>query len=264
MNKKRILIVGLDPQDVQSIKLGMDFEYLFVHYDLIPQAQLVKGILYVESPSVQGKYLAVDKVIFHGIFDNDFDFITMLALWNGPCLPNALGMMDLRQRIPGLVRALSASRFSGIKRGMVIDSQEYVGETESVAKWGIWHCGEDKQRFNGNWQSAETSVIEEFITGEAVRVMLIGKQHWQIKLTGDDWLKSIHHADSGEMTVDEELLADSRNIALHFGLQMVGIDYMVGSNGEKYLLEVNHIPNVTVFGFMNEVFIEFSRNWIVN
>lgn len=64
------------------------------------------------------------------------------------------------------------------------------------------------------------------------------------------------------MAVDEELLNDSRNIARYFDTPIVGVDYMVGHNGEKYLLEVNHIPNVTVFAFVNEAFIEFSRNWI--
>jgi len=262
--KKRILIVGLEESEVLIIKQNLGFDYLLVHYDLLPKIQLVEGDLFVESSSIPGKYLLVDMVVFHGIFADDFDFITLLALWRGPCLPNATGMMDLRQRIPGLVRSLSVSKFSGIKRGMVIGAEEYFTESEVVAKWGTWHCGEDKSKFTGNWNSSETSVVEEFITGEAVRIMLMGDKYWQIKLTGDTWLKSIHHQDSVQMEVDPELLADSKNIAKHFNLQMVGVDYMVGSNDEKYLLEVNHIPNVTVFPFINEAFLEFSKNWIMN
>lgn len=262
MDKQRILIVGLEEAEVNAIKQNLSFEYLIVQYDQVPQAKLVEGLLFVESPSVPDKYLLVDKVIFHGIYDNDFDFITLLALWNGPCLPNAIGMMDLRQRIPGLVRALSVSTYSGIKRGMVIGTQEYAAATEVVAKWGIWHCGEDKTRFTGEWTSTETSVIEEFIDGEAVRIMLVGNKYWQIRLTGDTWLKSIHNEGSWEMDVDAGLLQDSRAIAKHFNLQTVGVDYMVGTNGQKYLLEVNHIPNVTVFPFVNEAFVEFAHNWI--
>jgi D-alanine-D-alanine ligase-like ATP-grasp enzyme len=64
------------------------------------------------------------------------------------------------------------------------------------------------------------------------------------------------------MDVDAGLLKDSRAIAKHFNLQTVGVDYMVGHNGEKYLLEVNHIPNVTVFPFVNEAFVGFAHNWI--
>jgi hypothetical protein len=206
--------------------------------------------------------LVVDAVIFHGIFTNDFDFINLLALWNGPCLPTALGKLDLRQRIPGLARALSVLKFGGIKRGMVIGSSDFYAQNESVAKWGIWHCGEDKQKFSGEWKSEETAVIEEFITGEAVRIMIIGEKSWQIKLTGDTWLKSIHNEGSAEIDIDNDLLADSKNIARHFGLQIVGIDYMISTEGQKYLLEVNHIPNVTVFSFVNEAFIEFAKTWI--
>jgi hypothetical protein len=264
MDKIRVLIVGLEKVDVQIIKEDLGMNYLIVHYDSIPKVKLLEGELFVESTLVPDKYLLVDKVIFHGIYEIDFDFITLLALWKGPCLPNALGMMDLRQRIPGLVRALAVSKFGGIKRGMVINAQEYEADKESVAKWGIWHCGEDKAKFKGNWTSSETSVIEEFIEGEAVRMMIVGDKHWQIKLTGDTWLKSIHHEDSGEMQADNELLIDGQNIAKHFNLQTVGVDYMVGFNGEKYLLEVNHIPNVTVFPFVNEAFILFSKKWIIS
>lgn len=263
MDKKRLLIVGLEENEVTSIKGKLDFDYLVVHYDMLPKIKLVEGKLFVESPTVPDKYLLVDKVIFHGIFETDFDFITLLALWRGPCLPDALGMMDLRQRIPGLVRALKVSKFNGIKRGMAIGQQEWNSPTEVVAKWGIWHCGEDKHKFSGIWKSNESSVIEEFIEGEAVRIMIVGDKYWQIKLTGDTWLKSIHNEGSWEMPVDEDLLYDSKNIANHFNLETVGVDYMVGKNGQKYLLEVNHIPNVTVFPFVNSVFIDYAVKWIL-
>ncbi|MET3502106.1 hypothetical protein ABIC45_003730 [Mucilaginibacter rubeus] len=264
MDKIRILVIGLEEAEVNALKQSLNFNYLMVHYDLVPQVKLIEGQLYVESSSIPGKYLLVNKVIFHGIYKDDLDFITLLAMWNGPCLPNALGMMDLRQRIPGLVRALSVSKFSDIKRGMVIGEQEYNSETEVVAKWGIWHCGEDKNKFNGDWTSTETSVIEEFIDGEAVRIMIVGDKNWQIRLTGDTWLKSIHNEGSWEMEIDQELLLDSKAIAKHFNLQTVGVDYIIGKNGERYLLEVNHIPNVTVFPFVNKAFIEYAGEWMVS
>jgi hypothetical protein len=37
---------------------------------------------------------------------------------------------------------------------------------------------------------------------------------------------------------------------------------MVGKDGSKHLLEVNHIPNVTVFPFINEAFVTFIPNWV--
>lgn len=148
MNKQRILIVGLEEGDVVKIKEGLGFEYLFIHSDLVPRVKLIKGTLFVESTTIPDKFLKVDKVVFHGIYDNDFDFINLLALWNGPCLPNATGMMDLRKRIPGLGRALKVSTFNQLERGMVINQDSYVSSGDTVAKWGIWHCGEDKAKFH--------------------------------------------------------------------------------------------------------------------
>lgn len=92
--------------------------------------------------------------------------------------------------------------------------------------------------------------------------MIVGERHWQIRLTGDTWLKSIHSEGAGEMDVDDELLEDSLDIARHFSLRCVGVDYMIGTDDRRHLLEVNHIPNVTVFPFMTEVFIGFAAAWV--
>lgn len=261
MQKQRLLLVGLDAAEVAHIR--QNTEMLVTAYNMLPAVRLSEGILWVESERTPGKYLQVDRVIYHGIFDEDHDFITLLALWGGPCLPNAVGMMDLRLRHPGLVRALRVSRFGQVPRGMSIAPETWHSESELVAKWGNWHCGENKHRFSGEWQtSGDATVFEPFIHGEAVRIMLVGEKAWQIRLTGEGWLKSIHHDDSGQMEIDAELLADTRALSAHFGLDIVGVDYMVGNDGRKYLLEVNHIPNVTVFGFVNEAFLEFVQEWL--
>lgn len=260
MEKERLLLIGLEEQEVNRIKEKLSC--LVTSYYLLPKVKLVNGVLFVESPSVTDKYLKVDKVIFHSIFENDFDFITLLALWNGPCLPDATGMMDLRLRHSGLVRSLKATKFGALPRGMSLNKEVIETSHEMVAKWGNWHCGDDKYKFSGEWEtSGEPTLLEHFVKGEAVRIMLMGDKAWQIKLTGDNWLKSIHHNDSGEMAIDAELLEDTKNIANHFNLEMVGVDYMVAEDGAKYLLEVNHIPNVTVFPFVNDAFIEFATKW---
>jgi D-alanine-D-alanine ligase-like ATP-grasp enzyme len=61
-----------------------------------------------------------------------------------------------------------------------------------------------------------------------------------------------------------ELAADARAIAEHFDLQVVGIDYMAGEGGMFHLLEVNHIPNVTVFPFMRSAFLDLAAEWVAN
>ena len=94
MDKKTVLIIGLEKQDVQAIKQQVGLGFIILHYEMLPKIKLVSGTLFVESLSVTDKYLPVDQVIFHGIFEDDFDVLTMLTLWNGPCLPNAQGMME--------------------------------------------------------------------------------------------------------------------------------------------------------------------------
>ncbi|MDJ1494674.1 hypothetical protein QNI19_17140 [Cytophagaceae bacterium DM2B3-1] len=259
--KPRLLLVGLEPLEVTAITSQLDC--LTVVYEHLPLSKLVDGNLYVESRLHSGTFLKVDKVIYHGIFENDFDFLTLLALWNGPCLPDAGGMMDCRLRHSGLVRALHVTKFGDLPRGMSLTSGEWHARQPTVAKWSNWHCGENKARIQDTWTSPnEITVYEPFIEGEAVRIMLIGDKVWQIHLKGEDWLKSIHHPDAAQMPVDADLEEDAKRLANYFHFQIVGIDYMIGLDGKKYLLEVNHIPNVTVFPFVREAFIDFAIQWV--
>ncbi|RYU96772.1 hypothetical protein [Emticicia agri] len=260
MEKERLLTIGLEENEVNYIRNHA--ECLLVSYDFLPNIKLIESDLYVESAFNPDKYLKVDKVIYHGIFENDYDFITLLALWGGKCLPNPSAMMDLRLRHSGLVRSLKATRFKNLKRGMSIKAENWKVQETTVAKWGNWHCGENKELVESDFLTSEPTLFEPFIEGEAVRIMLIGNEAWQIKLEGDDWKKSLHHQQSGQMPIDGELLDDSRNIAKYFDLEIVGIDYMISSDKNKYLLEVNHIPNITVFPFINNSFIKYAVNWI--
>ncbi|GAB2647549.1 hypothetical protein GCM10027035_46480 [Emticicia sediminis] len=260
MDKERLLFIGLEANEINQISNKIDC--LLVKCDYLPNIKLVNGDLYVESSYIPNKYLKVDRVIYHGIFEDDFDFITLLALWNGKCLPNALAMMDLRLKHSGLVRALNITRFNSLNRGMSIKPEDWLVSEPTVAKWGNWHCGENKDLFLTNFSTFEPTIFESFVVGDAVRIMIIGNNAWQIKLEGSDWKKSIHDVQSRQMDVDSELLEDAKHIADYFKLDIIGIDYMISNTEEKYLLEVNHIPNVTVFKFINQAFVEHAINWV--
>jgi hypothetical protein len=263
ISKMRVLLVGLEAPESQAIIHQTDA--LFVVHEHLPNIQLIDNELFVESSLHTGKFLKVDKVVYHGIFENDFDFLTLLALWGGECLPSARGMMDCRLRHSGLVRALQISQFGKMKRGMTLTAETFFSEKMTVAKWGNWHCGENKAKFAGSFSSPdEATIYEEFIEGEAVRVFMIGDKFWQVRLTGDDWRKSIHHSDSAEMPLEADLQQDTLNLATHFDLSVVGIDYMIAHSGEKYLLEVNHIPNITVFPFVREAYVNWAVKWLMN
>ena len=257
--RKYILMVGLDEAESQRIREQL--EQPVICHLIIPKIRVLDGELFAETG--QGiRMVPISSVVFHGIYENDLDFITGLGFWSGPCLPNPRGMMDLRLKLPGLLRALEHTKF-GFQRGFAsAHTFVHAKQEERVAKWGNWHCGENKDRFTDSWSGDSASIIEPFFDGQAVRVAIIGDKYWQIRLEGDSWLKSIHHAHANFMDVDPELLDDTRNIQSAFGLEIIANDYMVTPDGTKFLLEVNHIPNVTRFLEMREAYLEFVVQWI--
>lgn len=259
---KRLLTIGLDALQVSCI--STHFEGHLLAYQMLPKVKLVNGVLYAESTRVAGRFLPIDSMIFYGIYEDDFDLITLLALWGGPCYPNPNGMMNLRLKHQALVRSLAMSQFAGMKRSMSINHDSWSTDQELVAKWGNWHCGDNKHRFTGQWLAPEATVFEPFVEGKAMRIMLIGEQHWQVELAGDTWLKSIHGDGAQLVEVDQELLEDAKRLKDHFEMEMLGIDYMVSSEGEKYLLEVNHIPSVSAFDEFNAAFLDDVAGWIRN
>jgi hypothetical protein len=256
----RVLIIGLDEPEYEAICTRTGRRT--VYHDLPPRVKLVEGRLLVDRPNSWDSFVPVSHVVFHGIFEDDFPLITALALWGGPCLPDARGMMDCRQRIPCLVRALKVTRYGSIRRGYADRKATFEAATETVAKWGEWHCGENKLKFTGNRVTEVPTIYEPFIRGDAVRLHLLGDCVWQIHMEGDDWLKSIHHPAASFMDVDGDLLDDARRIQAHFGLEHLAVDYMVGADGTKYLLEVNHIPNVTVFPEIRAAYLDFVAAWL--
>lgn len=258
--KSRLCIIGLEQSIVDRIR--ETYYGPIVIHQMIPKFYIQEGVLYVEKENGVGM-LRIDRVIFHGIFENDFDLITGLAIWGGDCYPNAVGMMNCRLKLPCLARALQVSQFNS-KRGMIAPNTEINVDKITVGKWGNWHCGENKTRFNGTWHSQEAAVLEPFFEGNSVRVVSIGDKHLQVNLEGTDWLKSIHDPKASIMEMDADLLEDTLTIKKHFGLQMIANDYIVGSNGRKHLLEVNHIPNVTRFDKLKEIYINDISRWLNN
>ena len=258
---ERICIVGLDEPEVEQIRERLAPNVGLIAHEVVPRIVVNDGQLLVEGRRSPGM-IAVDKVVFHAIYDNDLDFFCGLALWNGPCLPDARAMMDCRLKFPCLIRALQYTRFGSPARGYAGPHAPFVSERERVAKWGNWHCGENKARFTGTWTSENACIVEDFLPGDAVRVVVIGNRHWQIKLEGDDWLKSIHAPNAAFMETDAELLEDTRAIGKAFGLAIVANDYIVTPQGTKHLLEVNHIPNVTRFPEIWEAYRDYVINWL--
>jgi hypothetical protein len=256
----QILFVGLEEPEVRDLRRLI--AHPIVAHEMVPRVRIDGGRLLAEDPDNPFRERAVTRVVFHGIFENDLPLLAALALWGGPCLPSAHGMLDCRPRIPNLARSLRVTRFGSLPRGYADAGTRVTAPEPMVAKWGEWHCGENKARFEGEWECAEPTLFERFVEGEAVRVQMIGDRAWQVRLGGEGWKKSIHGPDAGLVPPDVELVADTRRLRDHFGLPIIAVDYMVGRDGTKYLLEVNHIPNVTVFPEMREAYLAFVAAWV--
>jgi hypothetical protein len=254
---ERILLIGFDAPEAESLAERLQIEC--VCHEMLPKIVVEQGQLFVQSPRTD-RYLRVSRVVFHGIFEHDLESLAGLALWGGPCFPNPTAMMDCRLRLPCLIHALKYTRFGGKPRGFASPLGEYVAEAESVAKWGNWHCGENKERFTGSWSAKESTLFEPFIDGEAVRVVIVGEPR-QIRLTGDGWLKSVHGVGAAFMPASPELVADTQAIQRGLGLDIIANDYIVAAAG-PYLLEVNHIPSVTCFSELWQEYMGVVAAWV--
>jgi hypothetical protein len=258
---ERILLVGLEPREAESLmaKLG---EVRVSAWANLPPILVEDGQLFVPRQSGPG-LLPVDRVVFHGIFEHDFEFFCGLALWGGPCLPAPDALIASRLKLPCLVKALEVSRFSTPRRGYLSPNFSATFDSERVAKWGNWHCGENKSRISGRFEHSEPCTIEPFLPGRSVRIASIGDQSWQIALDGDDWKKSLHDERAAvESVPDPALLADTLALKDAFGLPWIACDYIVAESGEKHLLEVNAMPNVTRFPQLWDAFERFAAEWI--
>ena len=74
---ERLLIVGLNEAEYLDLKKRLTIPT--VYHDLLPRLQVDRGRLLVERPNAL-TFVPVSHVIFHGIFEDDFPFLTALAL----------------------------------------------------------------------------------------------------------------------------------------------------------------------------------------
>src|SRR5579859_3106137 len=127
---ERIAIIGLDEPEYTEIKQYIDLPIMA--NEVIPGIVVKDGQLLMQ-PRNRFELFPVAKVVFHGIYEDDLDFITGLALWGGPCFPNAQAMLDCRLKLPCLARALQYTRFAAPNRGYASAGVLVTAEDETVA-----------------------------------------------------------------------------------------------------------------------------------
>jgi hypothetical protein len=259
-----VLLVGLDPPEVAELKPRLPGPV--VACETLPRVRITGGELLVEDRSRWDWWRPVSRVVFHAIFDiaDDVPFASTLDLWGGPCLPSPGGMLLARPRVTNLAVARRASRYAGLARTYLPAGGSYTADRPTVAKWGEWHCGEGKELFTGERTFDGPTLLEPFAPGDAVRVQVIGGAAWQIRLGGDDWKKSLHHATAAVVPLHPALEADTRRMVAAFGLELGAADYILDDEGAAHLLEFNHIPNVTQFPEIRAAYLDFVAGWIAS
>src|SRR3954464_10215834 len=109
------LVVLIGHARPEATELKARTQHRVIAFDMLPRVQLRGGELFVHDTWAGSG--PVGKVVFHGIFEDDLPLLGALALWGGPCLPSAHGMLDCRPRIPNLARVRRVSRFAAMRRG---------------------------------------------------------------------------------------------------------------------------------------------------
>ena len=83
-----------------------------------------------------------------------------------------------------------------------------AAEGQAVIKWGNRLCGEDKARFDGTWTASVPTLFEDFIEGEAVRIVLVAGLAWQVGMAGEVWLEVSHDPRAALVEIDSGLVEE--------------------------------------------------------
>lgn len=250
------MTIGLDPAVVDSLRQRL--EARVVAYPAVPRVYSADGQVRVESASVTGRWLEPAGVLFYGYFENAGAARRALALASTPTFPDVGATLPLDERAMALLLALRAEgRLSG--RGFVPRGVAVTVESEHVLKWGNRHCGEDKARVTGKVDPVDDAVIEPFVAGGSMRVLIVGDKAWQLHYESNDWRKNMG-ATITVADVDPELLARARHTVDRLGLPIAGVDYVV-TETDAVLLEVNAYPGLEDLPDASEAFLGMVETW---
>ncbi len=256
-NVARILLVGLG-EDITD-ELQNRTEDNCIAYQELPKLMAQDGELLVASRRFLGQWLPVQKVVWHSYYEDYLPLLYAIAFSHATCFPDITRLIQLYDRHASLFYALQATAFPA-PRSFVSVPAELVPGAPAVAKQGNMHCGWDKVRFDEPTTFEQPTLIEPFFEGESVRVLLIGDDVWQFHYVSEDWRKNVNGRVE-KVQPDATLVTDARRIAAHLGLDIAGVDYIVGDKG-TWLLEVNHFPGISDFPDVRSRYVDFVAEWI--
>jgi hypothetical protein len=233
-----------------------------VSYPGIPNGYSIDGKVFVESPTVSGRFLQPDGVIFYSYFHSKEadEFRRALALSYTPTFPSVVASLPFDDKIVGLI--LAQPYFLSMPRGY-LPAGPVSFEGEKVFKWGNKHCGEDKAKANGSIVLPEPALVEPFIEGTSERILIVGDSTWHLRYESADWRKNVE-AKITILDKPNRLLAHEARYAVDsLRLNVAGLDFIVTSNG-AHLLEVNAYPELSDVPDAQDAFVNHFVSWWIH
>lgn len=248
-----IVAIGLDDSLKTSLREAVGVGVRVLSYPMPPKGFSADGRLWVESSKAIDLWIEPSGVVFHGYFDEALDLRRAIALSNIPCYPAMTPTLVHEDRAISLALARQADAFDRVGRGYVPAGRSYEARLESVCKRSNRHCGEDKDRIPKGAVVDGPALVEPFVEGESVRILLIRStgessrvSAWGIRYESADWRKNV----GGTSRVDQgllqtPLLARATDIQTRLGLDVVGVDFIIPNDGgTPLLLEINTYPGL--------------------
>lgn len=174
---------------------------------------------------------------------DNLDFILADGL---PCVPDPSVLRRMSDRHAVLAECVHAGLVPHpVLQGLAADRPRLP--FPFVLKTGQEHRGEGKHLCRSEedvppWDGVAT--LEPFFEGQSVRVLLIGELAFGIRFDNpDNWVKNQAGADVFPWEIPPEVESHARSVRALFGLDIAGMDYVVGDDGFHFL-EANQFPGV--------------------
>lgn len=123
-----------------------------------------------------------------------------------------------------------------------------------VMKWGDAHRKRDKRlvtRPKDNLRISmiprEEVIIEPFVQGRSIRVLIIQGRVWKIEhINRKTWIKNVNPDQEiiNPEGVPQEMINQAMAVSTKYSLGLVGVDFQLGKGGQIFPLKIDVMPGV--------------------
>lgn len=255
-----IALIGLDADMVADIKSQLaalvSIPFRFVEYPTPCKGmKSFNGRFMVPSLRAMGLWLEPDAVIWYGYFDTQegVEAKRALAISDTSSYPDVRRTILHDDRLASLLLAKDAMerRFDRPRGWLPAGASTPAYEGAIVTKVGNRHCGDGKERHTEATTVSASQLVEPFVEGESIRVLIVEGETWVHRYEAEDWRKNVG-ATVTDVSSEERYRASyhgtlqerAYHLAKNLRLDPVGIDYIVPEKGDPMLLEVNAYPGL--------------------